>query len=151
VYGRDGRGSGHVAERNGSRVMRPRTELRLPAESIAPALARAGIRGMTRELPERVAADLALLVTEVVGNSFEHGTRSVHDEIIVRVYVDEVIRVEVGDRGPGFGAGHPARPESAGASGWGLYLLTSLSSAWGVDTSDGTTTVWFELDRRIER
>jgi hypothetical protein len=48
-------------------------------------------------------------VTEVVGNSFEHGTRSVHDEIIVRVYVDEVIPVEVDDRGPGFDAGHPAR------------------------------------------
>jgi len=27
--------------------MQPRTELRLPAESIAPALARAGVRGMS--------------------------------------------------------------------------------------------------------
>jgi anti-sigma regulatory factor (Ser/Thr protein kinase) len=151
VYGRDGRGSGHVAERNGSRVMRPRTELRLPAESIAPALARAGIRGMTRELPERVAADLALLVTEVVSNSVEHGTGSVGDEIVVRVYVDEVIRVEVDDLGPGFDAGEPAEPENDAASGWGLYLLTNLSSRWGVDTSDRTTTVWFELDPRIER
>jgi anti-sigma regulatory factor (Ser/Thr protein kinase) len=131
--------------------MRPRTELRLPAESIAPALARAGIRGMTRELPERVAADLALLVTEVVSNSVEHGTGSVGDEIIVRVYVDEVIRVEVDDLGPGFDAGEPTEPENDAASGWGLYLLTNLSSAWGVDTSDRTTTVWFELDPRIER
>jgi anti-sigma regulatory factor (Ser/Thr protein kinase) len=151
VYARDTQGSGHVAQRNESRVMQPRTELRLPAESIAPALARAGIGGMTRELPERAAADLALLVTEVVGNSVEHGTRSVGDEIIIRLYVGDLIRVEVDDRGPGFDVPDPTEPDSAAASGWGLYLLDSLSAAWGVDTRDARTTVWFELDPRVER
>lgn len=131
--------------------MQPRTELRLPAESIAPALARAGIRGTTKELPERVAADLALLVTEVVANAVKHATTSVGDEIVIRVYVDDRVRVEVDDRGPGFDAADPVEPDSAAASGWGLYLLDSLSAAWGVESSDGKTTVWFELEPGAER
>jgi len=131
--------------------LQPRTELRLPAESIAPALARAGIRGMTQELPERAAADLALLVTEVVANSVKHGTRGLGDEIVVRLYVNERVRVEVDDRGPGFEAADAVEPESAAASGWGLYLLDSLSAAWGVDSGEGRTTVWFELEPGAER
>ena len=126
--------------------------MRLPAEPIAPALARAGIRGTTKALPERVAADLALLVTEVVANSVEHATTSLGDEIVVRVYVDDRVRVEVDDRGPGFDAVGPVEPDTVAASGWGLYLVDSLSAAWGVDSTDGgTTTVWFELDPASER
>jgi anti-sigma regulatory factor (Ser/Thr protein kinase) len=125
--------------------------LRLPAESIAPALARAGIRGATEELSERAAADLALLVTEVVSNSVKHATTGPGDEIVVRVYVDDRVRVEVDDRGPGFDAADPVEPDSAAASGWGLYLLDSLSAGWGVESTERITTVWFELDPAAER
>ena len=131
--------------------MPPRTELRLPAESIAPALARAGIRGTSPPVPDRVAADLALLVTEVVSNAVRHASTGPGDEIVVRLFANDRIRVEVVDRGPGFAAGHRPEPGGDRSSGWGLYLLDTIASGWGVDTEDGTTVVWFELDPAADR
>jgi hypothetical protein len=32
--------------------------------------------------------------------------------------------------------------------GYGLVLVDRMSSRWGIDRSPGSTTVWFELDRR---
>jgi two-component sensor histidine kinase len=126
--------------------MQPRTELRLPAESVAPALARAGVRGVSPGLSDRTAADLALLVTEVVANSVRHASSSAGDEIVVRLFVGDTIRVVVDDSGPGFDAGIPTQSADGVASGWGLYLLDSLASSWGVELHDDHTTVWFELE-----
>jgi anti-sigma regulatory factor (Ser/Thr protein kinase) len=131
--------------------MQPRTELRLPAEAIAPALARAGIRGMSPQVPDRLAADLALLVTEVVSNAVRHASADPGDEVVVRLFANHRIRVEVVDHGPGFEAGDREQPRAARADGWGLYLLDSLSSAWGVDHVGEQTTVWFELDPAADR
>jgi sigma-B regulation protein RsbU (phosphoserine phosphatase) len=131
--------------------MQPRTELRLPMESIAPALARAGVRGMSPGLPERTAADLALLVTELVANAVKHASTAPGDEILVRLFAVDPIRVEVVDRGPGFDPGLPVEPVEGRAEGWGLHLLDSLASRWGVDRDERTNTVWFELDPEAER
>jgi sigma-B regulation protein RsbU (phosphoserine phosphatase) len=131
--------------------MQPRTELRLPMESIAPALARAGVRGMSPGLPVRTAADLALLVTELVANAVKHASTAPGDEILVRLFAVDPIRVEVVDRGPGFDPGLPAEPVEGRAEGWGLHLLDSLASRWGVDRDERTNTVWFELDPEAER
>jgi len=126
--------------------MQPRTELRLPAESIAPALARAGMRGAAPPLSDRVAADLALLVTEVVANAVRHASSGPGDEIVVRLFAADPLRVEVVDHGPGFDERPRPQPADGRTEGWGLYLLDSLASRWGVDIGDGATTVWFELD-----
>src|ERR1043166_4659643 len=53
-----------------------RTELRLAADAIAPALARAGVHHITSELPEGAAADVELLMTEVVSNAVRHASTS---------------------------------------------------------------------------
>lgn len=76
--------------------------------------------------------DVVLLASEVVTNVVIHaGPHGPGDEIIVGVHrTDDLVRVEVTDRHPGFpvvGTGSLAR-----ASGRGLLLLDLLATAWGV-------------------
>jgi anti-sigma regulatory factor (Ser/Thr protein kinase) len=123
------------------------TELRLPAERIAPALARASIDHIASTLPDHVAADLNLLTTEVVSNAVRHGSRSGADEIIFRIAVDDVVRVDVVDAGGLFEPPRFEPPyEIPTSSGWGLYLVDRLASAWGVEAEGDRKKVWFELD-----
>jgi anti-sigma regulatory factor (Ser/Thr protein kinase) len=141
-----------AAQRPGTRIQgraisaEARTELHLPGEPIAPALARAGVRGAVNGVPERLLADLELLVTEVVTNAVRHGGRGAADEIVVRLYAGDCVRVEVVDTGPTFD--RPETPDhlSPSASGWGLFLLDRLTTAWGVEAERGGKKVWFELD-----
>jgi sigma-B regulation protein RsbU (phosphoserine phosphatase) len=123
-------------------------ELRLPAEPIAPALARAGIRGAAPDLPDRTAADLALLLTELVSNAVRHASQTPGDEIRVRLYADDPVRVEVVDTGPGFEPLALASSVGVQSSGWGLILLDRIASTWGVEHGLDETTVWFELGAR---
>jgi anti-sigma regulatory factor (Ser/Thr protein kinase) len=127
-----------------------RTELHLPGEPIAPALARAGVRGAIAGVPERVpdrlVADLELLVTEVVTNAVRHGGGRPADEIVVRMWADDCVHVEVIDTGSPFE--RRAGPDRLGprASGWGLFLLDRLTTAWGVEAEPMGKKVWFDLD-----
>jgi anti-sigma regulatory factor (Ser/Thr protein kinase) len=123
-----------------------RTELHLPGEPIAPALARAGVRGAVNGIPERALADLELLVTEVVTNAIRHGRRQPTDEVVVRLFTGQCLRVEVVDTGPTFE--RPEAPDrlAPSPSGWGLFLLDRLATAWGVEAERAGKTVWFELD-----
>ena len=60
-------------------------------------------------------------------------------------FVDDFIRVEVADSGPGF---DPAERHTT--RGYGLRLVDKLASNWGVER-DRATRVWFEVDRRRGR
>jgi anti-sigma regulatory factor (Ser/Thr protein kinase) len=123
-----------------------RTELRLPAEPIAPALARAGIRSVTHDLGDRTSADVALLTTELVTNAVQHASSTTADEVIVRIAADDAVRVEVHDCGTLFEAPAPREPWDARANGWGLFLVDSVARAWGIDADRAGKKVWFELD-----
>jgi anti-sigma regulatory factor (Ser/Thr protein kinase) len=89
---------------------------------------------------------LRLLVTELVTNSVRHADAGREwIGLDVDIY-SNAVRVAVTDRGPGFEppaepAPHPDRP-----GGWGLCLLHRLADRWGV-ARNGTTAVWFEVDR----
>jgi len=126
------------------------TQLRLPAESIAPALARAGIRPVTDGLSERAAADIALLTSEIVANAVQHASETAADEVIVRIGGDDMIRVEVLDCGVLFDPPTPRRPWDARPNGWGLYLVDSVARAWGVESEGPGKKVWFELDPKVQ-
>jgi anti-sigma regulatory factor (Ser/Thr protein kinase) len=81
-----------------------------------------------------------------VTNSIRHSASPAQTSIEQKVEaLPDRVRVEVGDRGPGF---EPTRrpPDRQSASGWGLYLVDQLSDRWGVSRT-GTTRVWFEVDR----
>ena len=97
-------------------------------------------------LDEQRLDDLRLLTSELVSNSVRHGSSVPDHPIRVKVSVmDTHIRVSVVDSGPGFErADEPTKPGIDG--GWGLFLVERLADRWGTD-GDGSTTVWFELDR----
>jgi anti-sigma regulatory factor (Ser/Thr protein kinase) len=82
-----------------------------------------------------------LLASELVTNAVLHGK----GRIILRVDLDDDrLLVEVIDEGAGFE--HRARrSEFEDLHGRGLAIVESESSRWGIH--EGTTHVWFELER----
>ena len=90
-------------------------------------------------------ASVHLLVTELVSNAVRHGGAGESDPPIMHLAVAPgCVRVEVCDTGPGF---EPGRPAPYGEGGYGLFLVDSVASRWGVELEDGACCVWFEFDR----
>jgi anti-sigma regulatory factor (Ser/Thr protein kinase) len=56
------------------------------------------------------------------------------------------VRVRLCDRGHGFKARAPRKPDMERAGGFGLVLLDRLADDWGVQRGERFC-VWFELDR----
>ncbi len=102
-------------------------------------------------LREGLDADLdhtvCLLTSELVTNSVRHARLRPDDRIVLAARLTpDFARIEIRDSGPGFD------PEVRhGADGFGLRMLDTLSSRWGVDRDDSGTRVWFEVDRRRRR
>jgi len=135
----DVRGSGPGADRapDGSE----HKELVLAPRTASVAVARHALDDLP--VPEDVADDVRLLVSELVTNSVRHAGLAEHEpiQIVIDLRKDSV-RVEVCDAGPGF---DPRRaPGSDETSGWGLRFLAHLASRWGVTDRQGTC-VWFEI------
>jgi anti-sigma regulatory factor (Ser/Thr protein kinase) len=124
-------------------------DLELPRELDSAAAARHAVDQLSDRLPDDQLGDVRLLVSELVTNSLRHAKLGDADRIRLAVDVNEArVRVEVSDPGPGFEPESPADdPETA--EGWGLYLVSTLSDRWGVETG-ANTRVWFELDRAGE-
>lgn len=115
----------------------------IPLDTAAPRLARQTIADVARsaDVPPRVVDDATLLVSELVTNSLRHGVGP-GVRVIVEVTDDGAMRCEVVDAGHGFVP--EARDQSSpDPGGWGLGLVESMASAWGV--REGSTHVWFEL------
>jgi anti-sigma regulatory factor (Ser/Thr protein kinase) len=103
-------------------------------------VARRAVRA--RGLDEEVEQAVQLLVTEVVGNAIRHAMLRVDQRIVFFARLgDRFARVEVVDPGEGFD------PDRVRTEGYGLKILETLASRWGVDTAKGCR-VWFEVDRR---
>ena len=87
-----------------------------------------------------------LLVSELIANSVEHSGCAREQLISLEVSViDERLRVEVSDPGPGFDL--PRRPSHQpweAEYGRGLLIVDSLAHSWGVSQGERST-VWFEL------
>lgn len=115
----------------------------LPARGEALAAAREMVESI-EELSTPVRDDLALLVTELVGNSLRHAGLGPDDAVRVRVVRQRgSVRVEVIDPGPGFSPVRE-RPGRRQTSGRGLYLVEQVADRWGLERG-GETCVWFEL------
>ena len=117
-------------------------QVELPRASFAPGDARRALRNLCGDhVEEDLLVDAELLVSELVTNAIRHG----HGEISLYASVDEDrLLVEVVDKG--FGFEHTLRQrEFEQVGGWGLDIVDDLSSRWGVH--EGTTHVWFELER----
>jgi anti-sigma regulatory factor (Ser/Thr protein kinase) len=82
-----------------------------------------------------------LLVSELVTNAVLHG----HGRIVLRSTLDEDrLLVEVIDEGRGF-EHQLRRHEFDQVGGRGLTIVDAEASRWGIH--EGTTHVWFELER----
>jgi anti-sigma regulatory factor (Ser/Thr protein kinase) len=99
---------------------------------------------------ETVDLQLAkLLATELVSNAVLHG----EGQIMLRADLNEDrLLIEVGDEGDGLPAIREGRFEHGlherlceGEQGWGLKIVDAAASRWGVH--EGTTYVWFEIER----
>ena len=110
----------------------------------APGVARRLVARLAPELSADLIPRIALLVSEVVTNSYRYGG-SGREVIGLRVGLgDGGVRVEVSDAGTGPTA--PAIREPSLDGGWGLRIVDELSSRWGVKRKPKCTIVWFELE-----
>jgi anti-sigma regulatory factor (Ser/Thr protein kinase) len=108
----------------------------------APAAARAVLRELCAGRVEgQTLSDANLLASELVTNALRHGDGSVTLRASLNT---ERLRVEVIDRGGGFER-ELRRRKFEEVGGWGLGLVDDIASRWGVH--EGTTHVWFELER----
>jgi anti-sigma regulatory factor (Ser/Thr protein kinase) len=88
-------------------------------------------------------ASVELLTTELVSNAVRHGGADENEVVVLHLATAPgCVRVEVCDPGSGFEAG---RPTPYGEGGYGLFLVSEVSSRWGVSHDDGNC-AWFELD-----
>jgi anti-sigma regulatory factor (Ser/Thr protein kinase) len=132
--------------RAGGHVSATEVSLRLSCGPDAISAARRGLDPLEPEVGTERLNDMRLLVSELVTNSVRHARSGEADELALEVSVTgELIHVRVIDSGPGFEASERG-PDDDPGSGWGLFLVEQLSDRWGVDLN-GTTQVWFELER----
>ena len=88
-----------------------------------------------------------VVVSELVTNSVRHAASSVDAQLRLNAEVrDGAVRVEVHDEGT---AGEVAQraSETSGdhIGGYGLQLVESLSTSWGVERDEHGTVVWAQL------
>lgn len=123
-----------------------RLELQLPPVPQTPGIAR-------RRLAERFGAqlddnelqDAKLLTSELVTNAVLHG----HGRIALSALLDERrLTVDVTDQGGGFQRASRKRDLEA-VGGHGLNIVAAVASRWGIH--EGSSHVWFELERRGRR
>jgi anti-sigma regulatory factor (Ser/Thr protein kinase) len=99
-----------------------------------------------QSLPDGLASDAELVVTELVTNAVLHGEPPI--SLRVRGKRDRV-RIEVIDAGrlmPLQGRG-----STEGMTGRGLAVVASLTSAWGIEPSEGGKVVWAEIGKPRRR
>jgi anti-sigma regulatory factor (Ser/Thr protein kinase) len=109
----------------------------------APASARRVVDSLSGRVADDLLADVRLLVSELITNSVKYGGK---ETVTLKLDVESPhkLHVEVIDEGSGFVPVARSRPVTQ-AGGWGLHLVQTLSSRWGVH--EGLTHVWFEMDR----
>ncbi len=123
--------------------MRTRIDVDIPRDPQAPRLARRAVDGLGEAIDPDVRPDVVLLVSELISNSVKYGGTG---DLRLQIEAPEPrrLRIEVVDQGSGFEPVARSRPKTE-PGGWGLHLVETLADRWGVH--EGSTHVWFEIDR----
>jgi anti-sigma regulatory factor (Ser/Thr protein kinase) len=120
----------------------------LPADPASIAFARQ-IAGEVAEglMEPEQAAQLRLLVSEVVTNAIKH-SGSQDDVVLTLARKPQLLSVQVTDHGPGLVPSPGAINGGVEGAGFGLFLVEQAARRWGVTREAARTRVWFELDLR---
>lgn len=118
----------------------------VPGGKRAAGIARRSVLSSKVRVPAVVRHRLALLLSELVTNSIQHGGASAHEIIRVRLAsTPKKVRVEVYD--PGASNGVPRDRLETETGGYGLLLVDRLADGWGrKELGSGGSLAWFELD-----
>lgn len=114
----------------------------------APASARAALSALEPHVGNDRLQSLRLVVTELITNSIRHA--GIDERAVIGLDLrleDGLLRCTVSDPGPGFEKLDVVRPHQDRAGGFGLVILESVSSTWGV-ARDELFRVWFEVPIR---
>jgi anti-sigma regulatory factor (Ser/Thr protein kinase) len=125
----------------------PSISVRIHGGAGAPLRARRSVLSqLTGQLLGAGAAELALIISELVTNSVRHANVGPHETLTVQcATLPDRLRVTVTDPGSQLEP-HLRSPDHLAPGGYGLRVVEALSSAWGVVRSPaGTTSVWCEL------
>jgi anti-sigma regulatory factor (Ser/Thr protein kinase) len=116
----------------------------LPGGVLAPQCCRRAIEQYFADaVGDELLASLELLTTELVSNAVRHGGAGDGETVVLHLAIaPRCLRIEVCDDGRGF---EPGRPTPYGEGGYGLFIVSEVSSRWGVSREDSTC-AWFELD-----
>ena len=109
----------------------------------APWHARRAVEDLGPSIDPAVVPDVMLLVSELITNSVKYGGEG-DLRLQIEARAPRRLRVEVVHQGVGFVPKARDRPVTT-AGGWGLHLVEELADRWGVH--EGSTHVWFEIDR----
>ncbi|WHM33039.1 SpoIIE family protein phosphatase [Streptomyces sp. BPPL-273] len=133
-----------------------RAHVALLGSSLAPGAARAMVRAAladwcarglpgTEQLTEHLAADVLVVVSELVTNAVVHAGTDV--EVVCLMEETGTVVVETADHHPSRAprGGDDETPADPSEYGRGLRLVAALSEAWGITYRPGTKTVWARL------
>jgi anti-sigma regulatory factor (Ser/Thr protein kinase) len=121
--------------------------VRLAQDESAAGQARRYARRLADEnrLPQKVAADIELVVTEIVTNAVRHGLPPIELEL---QFEAGKVRGAVRDRSPD--APEPTRePDHRG--GFGMNIVAACTSQWGCVAQPDGKQVWFEIELETTR
>lgn len=128
-----------------SSALRLVTDVRLRAEPIAAAQARAVVRSaLARTVTPLVVEDVVVVASELVSNSVMHAGLRPEQQIGLRLWSDGRIRVEVEDAGRGFDRAAAGTSDGSPYGGRGLGIVAALSDRWGF-RSEGGVLAWAEI------
>lgn len=85
--------------------------------------------------------DSELIVSELLANVVQHA----HTPITVKLEVGQTVRIEVHDGNSIVPAIKDAAEDAE--SGRGLFIISTLASQWGIDTTANGKCVWVEITR----
>jgi serine/threonine-protein kinase RsbW len=116
--------------------------VRVAARPSSVAEVRSAVRHDLAVLPENIREDVALIVSELLGNAMRHGSSLDDGRLAVEWGVDAAgVQVAVTDGG---GPTIPVieEPAPTEVGGRGLSIVASLSQRWGVEHHGHETKVW---------
>lgn len=116
----------------------------VPHSLVSPSLARQQLAALlgSQDVPEEVVEDIALIASELVGNSVRHARALPSGGLRVEWEIGPgVVQVAVTDGG-GLTVPEAGDPGPYAQSGRGLAIVEALTGEWGVRVDGGASTVW---------